>query len=389
MTEIRKLNKEDMSELLDLLNQTFGHKYGRPMYFDKEQPKMWIGDDLHMERHIAVFEDGKMAAVVGVYPLHTVIGGEEFLFFTTGNVATLPQYEGKGYFSKIFPLAIEEAKRQGADGARLGGARQRYARYGFESCGPAYEFILTAHNAKHVDKESEAFTLEEISREDTEALAYCHALMEKKPMFVRRDTSEGFRDMYLAMCSKEALPYLIKKNGRRIGYLCAKNGFGTVLEFSMENERDIVPAALAAAKASKYGQTHITVSPLMPHAIAALQAVAQEIALVYPSRFNFFSLERLVNRLLQMAAELSPLPVFDFSLKIEGGETLLLHSGKDGCYCKKAEGECDLTLSHLEASRLLFGMNAKDLLVSLPDEKQIALRATLPLPFTWATNDFV
>lgn len=389
MTEIRKLRKEDMGELFSLLNDTFGHKYGRPMHFDLEQPKMWIEDDLHMERHIAVFEDGKMAAVVGVYPLRTVIGGEEFLFFTTGNVATLPQYEGKGYFSKIFPLAIEEAKRQGAIGARLGGARQRYARYGFEVCGPAYEFILTEHNAKYACKEGEAFTLEEISREDAEALAYCHALMEKKPMFVRRDTDENYRDMYLAMCSKEAHPYLIKKNGQAIGYICAKEGLGTIYEFSMENEEEILGAALAAAKASKNGQTHITVSPLMPRAIAALQSAAQEVALVHPSRFNIFCFERLVNRLLRMAAELSPLPFFDFCLKVEGGETLLLHSGEDGFYCKKTEKCPDLTLSHLEASRLLFGLNNRDLLVSLPADLQVALRAVLPLPLTWCTNDFV
>ena len=122
MTEIRNLKKEDMDELFALLNDTFGHKYGRPMHFDLEQPKMWVRDDAHMERHIAVFEDGKMAAVVGIYPLPAVIGGEKFLFCTTGNVATLPQYEGKGYFSKLFPLAIEEAKRIGAFVCRLGGA---------------------------------------------------------------------------------------------------------------------------------------------------------------------------------------------------------------------------------------------------------------------------
>jgi hypothetical protein len=56
MIEIRKLKKDDMEELFDLLNTTFGTKYGRPMHFDLEQPKMWVKDDLHMERHLAVFE---------------------------------------------------------------------------------------------------------------------------------------------------------------------------------------------------------------------------------------------------------------------------------------------------------------------------------------------
>lgn len=388
MTEIRKLKKEDMSELLDLLNETFGHKYGRPMYFDKEQPKMWIGDDLHMERHIAVFEDGKMAAVVGVYPLRTVIGGEEFLFFTTGNVATLPQYEGKGYFSKLFPLAIEEAKRRGAVGCRLGGARQRYARYGFEPCGPAYEFCVTAHNAKHTGADKD-ITLEEISREDEKTLAYCHALMQKKTFYVQRSTEEGYRDMYLALCSKEALPYLIKRNGRPIGYLAAKGGFASILEFSLENEEDVLGIATAAAKQNSAGLTHILVPPTMPRAISVLLPEAQEISLVHPSRFHILEYARLVNRLLEVKKSLCPLPECDFILQIEGGEKLHLHAGKDGTYCKASTEAPDMTLSHLEAQRLLFGISADYLLASLPAEKQLALKAILPLPLTWATNDFV
>lgn len=388
MTEIRKLKKEDMEELLALLNLTFGTKYGRPMYFDKEQPKMWIKDDLHMERHIAVFEDGKMAAVVGIYPLPLVIDGEKFLFCTTGNVATLPAYEGKGYFSKLFPLAIEEAKRIGAVACRLGGARQRYARYGFEPCGPAYEFRVTEHNAKHTGAAADV-TLEEIARKDEKTLAYCHALMQKKTVFAQRSTEEGYRDMYLALCSKEAKPFLAKKKGRPIGYLAAKDGFSSILEFSLEDEGDILGVCAAAAKQSASGMTTLCVPPTMPHAIATLLPEAQEVSLVHPSRFHILQYERLVNRLLKLKETLCPLPECDFVLQVDGGETLHLHTGKDGAYCKRTAEAPDITLSHLEAQRLLLGMHAEPLLAILPAEKQIALRAILPLPLTWTTNDFV
>ena len=247
MVEIRKLKKDDMEELFALLNTTFGTKYGRPMHFDLEQPKMWVKDDLHMERHIAVFEDGRMAAVVGIYPLPAVIGGEKLLFCTTGNVATLPQYEGKGYFSKIFPLAIEEARKQGAVSARLGGARQRYGRYGFEPCGPAYEFRITDHNAKYT-RAAEGITLEEIKREDEKTLAYCNELMKKKIFYVERSTEEGYRDVYLELCSKEAKPFLVKRNGAPIGYISAKGNFSSIFEFSMENEADILAASAAVCR---------------------------------------------------------------------------------------------------------------------------------------------
>ena len=388
MIEIRKLKKDDMEELFDLLNTTFGTKYGRPMHFDLEQPKMWVKDDLHMERHIAVFEDGKMAAVVGIYPLPAVIGGEKFLFCTTGNVATLPQYEGKGYFSKIFPLAIEEARKQGAVSARLGGARQRYGRYGFEPCGPAYEFRITDHNAKYT-RAAEGITLEEIKREDKETLAYCNALMKKKIFYVERSTEENYRDVYLALCSKEAKPFLVKRNGSPIGYISAKGNFSSIFEFSFEDEADVLAASAAAALQNANKMTSVIVPPTMPKAIAILQAAAQEIAIVHPSRFCILQYERLVNRLLKVKESLVPLPACDLVLKIEDGECLHLHTGADGAYCKATSEAPDITLPHLEAQRFLFGMRADDLLASLPAEKQFALRNILPLPLTWATNDYV
>lgn len=388
MTEIRKLKKEDMDELFALLNDTFGHKYGRPMHFDREQPKMWIRDDAHMEKHIAVFEDGKMAAAVGIYPLPVMIDGEEFLFCTTGNVATLPAYEGKGYFSQLFPLAVEEAKRLGATAARLGGARQRYARYGFEACGPAWQFSVSDHNAKHAAKDA-GITITEIAREDTEALAFAHALMEKKRVYVKRGTEENFRDMYLAMCSKEAKPFLIKKNGRPIGHLSAGKDLSAVYEFSLEDEGDIFSVMAELAKQAPGRQATVNVPPTMPRAIRTLQAAAQEISAVHPSRFCIFAYERLVNRLLKVKETLSPLPDCDLTLQIEGGECLHLHTGEDGAYCEATSAAPDLVLPHLEAERLLFGMNAEDLLASLPNEKRFALKSILPLPLTWCTNDYV
>jgi hypothetical protein len=92
---------------------------------------------------------------------------------------------------------------------------------------------------------------------------------------------------------------------------------------------------------------------------------------------------------LKVKESLLPLRSCDLVLKIEGGECLHLHTGADGAYCKSTDKAPDLTLPHLEAQRFLFGMRADDLLAPLPAEKQFALRNILPLPLTWATNDYV
>ena len=151
--EIRRLKADDYDELLSLLNGVFANKYGREMDFLSEQPRMWKRDDASMGKHIAVFEDGRMVSVVGIYPLPVFIGNEKLNFATTGNVATLPEYEGRGYFTKLFSMAMEEVKKMGIDVARLGGARQRYARFGFEPSGLCFKVELNSDNVNKFFKE--------------------------------------------------------------------------------------------------------------------------------------------------------------------------------------------------------------------------------------------
>ena len=118
--EIRTLCVHDYDALLSLLNQSFATVRNRPVDFLRGQPKMWVRDDAHMEKHLGLFEDGRLVAVVGIYPLDLRVGDTVLRFATTGNVATLPEYAGRGYFSKLFSLAMEQAEKDGSDALRLG-----------------------------------------------------------------------------------------------------------------------------------------------------------------------------------------------------------------------------------------------------------------------------
>ena len=144
--ELRKLTADDYDELLEMLNTVFAKHHGHDMDFYNELPKMWIRDDKHMGYHTGVFEDGKLVSVAGCYPLPLRIGDTSLLFATTGNEATLPEYEGRGYFTAIFTEIMKELELMGADGARLGGARQRYARFGYEPAGSSYQVIFNQNN---------------------------------------------------------------------------------------------------------------------------------------------------------------------------------------------------------------------------------------------------
>ena len=57
--KIRRLCAGDYDELLEMLNYTFGTHYGRGMDFLNEQPNMWVRDDEHLGKHLAVFDGGE------------------------------------------------------------------------------------------------------------------------------------------------------------------------------------------------------------------------------------------------------------------------------------------------------------------------------------------
>ena len=383
--EIRWLCAEDYDELLKMLNYTFGHKYGRKMDFVAEQPKMWVRDDEHMSKHLGVFEDGRLCAVVGMYPMSVNILGEHLTFATTGNVATLPEYEGRGYFSKLFPLIMEECDKRGIDAARLGGGRQRYGRYGFEACGTLYHFSISAHNVKHYFKKAgDGVEFTEITPEDTNALMVCHELVSSRPFYVERSPLCNLRDVYLSLCSKEGKPYLATKGGEPIGYLSVYKDEVKIHELGAYTVEDF--GAIIAAWQARLGKNiSIPVAPYQTEELRLLAQCADMTSLDIPSHFRISNWVHLCGALMKLKASMESLPDFEFSLEIEDYGTITLYSRHGDAGCEWSNRGGDILLDRRSAARLLFGPMPSSLVADVP----LAARAWLPLPMTWATNDYV
>jgi hypothetical protein len=83
--KIERLTAKDYDELLGMLNTVFNKPEGNT--FDIFLPVMWERDDEHMSKHIAIKEDGKISAVVGIYPLPANVCGEKIVFSTNSRYA--------------------------------------------------------------------------------------------------------------------------------------------------------------------------------------------------------------------------------------------------------------------------------------------------------------
>ena len=153
--EIKRLKKENYDELISLLNLVFSKQNKCVMDFERELPNMCIRDDMHMRKHVGLFIDNRLVSVVGVYPLPTRVLDKEINFCTVGNVATHPDYEGRGYMNILFNRAMEIVKEEKYDICRLGGDRARYLRFGFELCGRNYSYYITPKNVKKSKKSLE------------------------------------------------------------------------------------------------------------------------------------------------------------------------------------------------------------------------------------------
>lgn len=392
--ELRKLNANDYDALMEVLNVTFANSYGRPMDFLSELPKMWIRDDRHMSYHTGVFEDGKLVAVGGVYPLHVRIGDASLRFATTGNMATLPEYEGRGYFSAIFASMMKELEENDYDGARLGGLRQRYARFGYEPAGWAYEVSFTAHNRiKYYHDAGQDIEFREIGREDTDWLAFCDALSRRSEFYVERSAEEDYRDVYLGLRSKHATAYIALRGGVPIGYLAASgseyvghalNG-NCIWELRYTSIAYFIPMICAWQRRVDQGIS-FKLAPYMQEELRLITPGAEGISVSAPSRFKIRSFDRVADALLKLKHAKQPLLQGELVVGIEGYGSIRLYVDGDTAGCEKTDLSPMITLDPLTATRVLFGhMPAY---ASIPVTNPL-VSDWLPLPLSWCALDYV
>ena len=390
--EFRRLCKDDYDELLSVLNKTFGHKNGHEVDFLNEQPKMWVRDDEHMGRHYGIFEDGKLVSVTGMYPLHVRIGGVPLLFFTTGNVATLPEYEGRGYFTKIFTEIMKELERVGADGARLGGARQRYARHGFQPAGTSYRMTFTEDNrVKYFGDGGTDITFREIERDDIEALKFVDGLYHTAKIYVERGTAEDYRDVYLSLGTKHCAGYLALRGNEPIGYLAAQadnqfvgksqNG-RNILEMNAINTECYIDILCAWQR--RVGlPLYLNIGAHRTDVITRLIPGVEGWFIQSPSHFKILNYEKLTDALLKIKDKNTMLHG-SAVIEIEGYGKLELYVNGDGAGCRRTDKDADITLDRAEATRTLFGFTPPLAIAA----KAPLLASWLPLPMSWDTLDY-
>ena len=379
--EIIRLNATHYDALLSLLNTVFSRKNNREMDFEKEIPKMWVRDDVHMGCHFGIFENGSLVAAMGVYPFTVTVGTETLRFATTGNIAVRPDCEGKGYMGALMDRAMTELDRLGIDVARLGGLRSRYNRYGFDSCGQNYSFTFTEKNrTRKFPHFKGGISFQRIAANDKETLAFASSLYNANALAVPRTPETA----YVCMTMWQNVPFLATRNGTKIGYLCANAAKTAIAECNAIDTAaltDMICAwqELTGAPLSFYRQAHQIES------IRVFSAVCETSNCYAPSHFLIRNWEKTVDAFMKLKEGYAPLPTGELTVKIIGYGTLCLYKNETSAGCRLCDEIPNVTLEALDAARYLFGPYPP----FYTAEATPTAQAFLPLPLSWNTLDRV
>lgn len=374
--ELYYLQEQDHEELIDLLNVVFTRKNGRPMDFCAELPKMAKPELARC--HIGIREDGRLRAVLGVYPIPTNVCGTPMLFSTVGNVATHWDYEGRGYMGMLMKEAMAELARIGADVSRLGGQRQRYNRYGYENSAISYEFTVSGHNILRTFPEFHSdLCFTKIEKQDTQAIAAADAFYRKKRIHVERD------DPYAYMTAWRNIPYLATRpDGTPVGYLsCGADG-GGISEFgAMDTDTEL--ELLCAWQKKVERNISFSTAPDQTALNRRVGSMSDATRLSSPCHFKIINWEKLLGALLREKNTYAALPNGTLTVEIADYGPLALTVEGANTNCERTDAKADLTLDRLTATRFFFGLLPPESIApSLP-----LATAWFPLPLSWCGND--
>lgn len=225
-------------DILDFANMVFSMEYGS-IDFEELYPKAYSRECCHIPVHHIIEEDGKIKALLDVYPITLKLKGSEAGIRAAyiGTVAVHPRLRGKGYMTELMQRAERDAREKGFDLMLVDGDRHRYRSYGFEKAGIKYSFNVRLSNISHRCRELYAeaelrapkFSFEELDGE-SEAIPFLFHLYMRRSVTAR--TEENF---FLCLRSNLAATYAVFEGEAVVGYINISSDEKNVLEFELED----------------------------------------------------------------------------------------------------------------------------------------------------------
>lgn len=347
MPEYRIARADEEREILDFSNMVFAMSSG-PIDFAKLYPAIY-GRSGFADLHIIARDDqGHLASSIAVKPMQLKLGENESLSVGyLGTVATHPRERGKGYMKQLMQLNIERARKAGMDLLALGGQRQRYNHYGFESCAPVISFSLNAANLRGLGNNTE-YRILPFSKADESMVDTAYQLYQGLEMAASRNR-EDFCDILL---TGGGMPYLVLKKDQVLGYLYACGH--DIYEFACVEGTDLQQLCKCWLSLRGCGEFGFTVPMHQKNAIRALGEIAESWSLHDDMMTHVLNWPTVLEKLMNHKAKHQPLRDGEAVIEIKGAALLRLTVRQNKAVVqelKEADDRVNVSLTELEAVR--------------------------------------
>jgi len=370
-TEYVIASPADRADLIDFANYVFSQAH-RPHNFKTLLPKVYADGAIDHSVHYLAKQGHCIRAMVAMLPQRMRLLDRTISAGCVGTVSVHPYARGEGHMKKLMAMMAEDAAARNLDLLVLGGQRQRYNYFGFEQAGVTLRYRIDATNVRHCLKDVDIsdVSFEALSEDKPEGLDFAYALSAKLPAACERPRNE-----LLAMLhswNNDAL--LIRIGGEPAGYVS-----GQIAEIVLTDEA-LLPKVIKAFMA-ELGLTEIQigVSPHQTQRMEILSRLCGQRTIGHTEMIRVLNWKNVLDACLRLKASYMRLEDGRLALEIDGKSVVItVENGVPSVTCEGCAP--DLTLTGLEAERLLFDMER----ALCPDPR---LRNWAPLPFPMSSVD--
>ena len=376
--EIIRLSNKNYNEAIDFINMVFSMNYC-PYNFPEMLPVLYKPTEEHMKCHYVIKEEGKIKALVGIYPAEIVINKNIFRMARIGAVSTHPNSQGKNMMKTLMEFATKKIKQDGYSIAYLEGLRNRYLYFGYEKCGYKMVFKLNKSNIKHNEFPKRDLILEKQIDEDYETMVILNDLYKKQPIYFKRESNDFFD-----ICrSWNNNLYVAREKDKVVGYLVADNKREKITELiARDNEYRLA----MLNEFYRDGSVKIDVCSADYKFIRQLGNYTEEVNIQDSHNWLIFDWKNIIKALLEIKQKSCRLISGESIFTIKGIGSFRISVTAKKVVCESID-TCSINeFSSSEFLRIAFGPLPPSLIIDLPEELKI-FENWFPLPLCIGLQD--
>ena len=379
---ITQLTANDYEEAIHFLNMVFA-VHG-PIDFPVLLPGLYQATDEHMRCNYAVKRDGRIRAIVGLFPTTLCLGDVKLKLGSIGGVSVHPDDRGMGLMNKLMAAVLEVMRDENYHLSWLSGLRQRYHHFGYELCGQKYRFTVDADNIRHHFGTAPEIHFEPAVDAQAAPMQLLHRWHDRQFLHVQRSA----HDFYYMLRSWKNSPFIaVDASQRPIGYLVSNSRGDAVYELAGENEETV--EGMIAAWTEQHKTAVQIVTPLLASSLVkTMSGICDSFSIEPCGNWRVFDWPSVISATLKAKRRFAPLPDGAVRMAIGDHPAFEIIVDYNHVYHQQPSAVPEIRCDEQTALSMLFGLFPSELAPGAPPRGG-ALPNWLPLPLYLPRQDEV